>query len=419
MVRSEMGPDAVILYTKKLRRGGLFGFGGAEVAEVTAGVDALGEEAEVLVRPASETQRQGAPGPGLFSGQAAPGPAGEPQSRPSSLGGPLPSPRAAQRQPARPRAALSAGGSAHSGPRTEEAAGRRTEVFQSELNDGKVLAGVQITRSAPRRTGPDLHPELKRVLELLIKNGVEEAVAQGALIPAQREIVEKGYPRAGTLGQMVSRVLASQLRASGPVEAIAGKPRVIAFIGPTGVGKTTTLVKLASQYALVHQLKVALLTADTYRIGAVEQLRIYRDIMDIPFEAVSSPEDVQPALRRYADRDLIFFDTAGRSPQNQRQIRDLKAFLEAARPSETHLCVSATTKNADLLPIVGKFGLVPVNRFLVTKLDETRSHGLLLNLAAGFQVPISYLTTGQNVPNDIEVAAPERMAELVLGEPRG
>jgi flagellar biosynthesis protein FlhF len=296
---------------------------------------------------------------------------------------------------------------------------RRTEVFQSELNDGKVLAGLQITRSAPRRNGPDLHPELKRVMDALVKNGVEEAVAQNALIPAQREIVEKGYPRAGTLGSLVARVLGAQLRASGPIEAVSGRPRVIAFIGPTGVGKTTTLVKLASQYALVHQLKVALLTADTYRIGAVEQLRIYRDIMDIPFEAVSTPEDVGPALKRYGDRDLIFFDTAGRSPQNSRQIKDLKAFLEAARPAETHLCVSATTKNADLLPIVGKFGLVPVNRFLVTKLDETRSLGLLLNLAAGFQVPISYLTTGQNVPNDIEVAVPERMAELVLGESRG
>ena len=384
-VRQEMGPDAVILYTKKLRRGGLFGFGGEEFAEVTAGVD---------------------------SGPDAPSSGSAASSGPQGLGGPLPSPRQA---PSRPRGALS-GAPTPSVPSPLE---RRTDVFQSELNDGKVLAGLQITRSAPRRTGPDLHPELKRVLEALIKNGVEEAVAQGALLPAQREIVEKGYPRAGTLGQLVGRVLASQLKASGPVEPVPGKPRVIAFIGPTGVGKTTTLVKLASQYALVHQLKVALLTADTYRIGAVEQLRIYRDIMDIPFEAVSSPEEVGPAMRRYADRDLIFFDTAGRSPQNRRQIADLKDFLAAAKPAETHLCVSATTKNSDLLPIVGKFGLVPVNRFLVTKLDETRSHGLLLNLAASFQVPISYLTTGQNVPNDIEVASPERMAELVLGESRG
>jgi flagellar biosynthesis protein FlhF len=397
-VRQEMGPDAVILYTKKLRRGGFLGWGGGEVAEVTAGVDSGPETAAPVTAPEA---RAAAPSFGA-SGLGGP-----------SLGGPLPLPRPAA-APARPLAALTA--LRGSRPAVSE---RRTDVFQSELNDGKVLAGAQITRSAPRRTGPDLHPELKKVFESLLNNGVAEAVAHAALNPVQREIMEKGYPRSGNLGQLVSRIVASQLRASGPIEAIPGKPRVIAFIGPTGVGKTTTLVKLASQYALVHQLKVALLTADTYRIGAVEQLRIYRDIMDIPFEAVSSPEEVGPAVQRHADCDLIFFDTAGRSPQNRRQIQDLRAFLEAARPSETHLCVSATTKNADLLPIVGKFGLVPVNRYLITKCDETRSHGLLLNLAAGFQIPISYLGTGQNVPTDIEVASPERMAELVLGGQRG
>jgi flagellar biosynthesis protein FlhF len=382
-VRQELGPEAVILYTKKLRRGGFLGMGGSEVAEVTAGVDLGPGEAPSEAMPQTSAAVAVAPRPG----------AAQPRVRPN-----LPFSPAVQ---------------------STTATERRSEVFQSELNDGKVLAGFQVVRSAVKKSGPELHPELKRVLERLLKNGVEESVAQSALLPAQREIVEKGYPRAGTLGQLVQRVLSSQMKVSGPIEAVQGKPRVIAFIGPTGVGKTTTLVKLASQYSLVHQLKVALLTADTYRIGAVEQLRIYRDIIDIPFEAVNTPEEVGPALKRYADRDLIFFDTAGRSPQNRRQIQDLRAFLEAARPSETHLCVSATTKNADLLPIVGKFGLVPVNRFLVTKLDETRSHGVILNLAANFQVPISYLTTGQNVPNDIEVAAPERMAELALGESRG
>ncbi len=396
-VRQELGPEAVILYTRKLRRGGFFGIGANEVAEVTAGVD-LGAENALASAGANPA----------YTGLA---------ERAAALGAPpAPAPRGPVAAPPRPRQAAAYAPSAQT---ATASADRRPDVFQSELNDGKVLSGVLISRSAPRKTGIDLHPELRRVLDLLVKNGVEEAVAQNALAPAQREIVEKGYPRAGTLGQLVLRTLAGQLKAAGPIEGISGRPRVIAFIGPTGVGKTTTLVKLASQYALVHQLKVALLTADTYRIGAVEQLRIYRDIIDIPFEAVSSPEEVGPALKRHADRDLIFFDTAGRSPQNRRQIQDLKAFMEAAKPSETHLCVSATTKNADLMPIVGKFGLVPVNRFLVTKLDETRQHGLLLNLAANFQVPISYLTVGQNVPHDIEVATPERMAELVLGESRG
>jgi flagellar biosynthesis protein FlhF len=394
-IRQELGPDAVILYTRKLKRGGFFGLGSTEVAEVTAGIDLGPDSGAANVSPA-------------YTGLA---------ERSAALGGPLPGGRpATSLLKARPVSPFSAPPL----PDPSSAmADRRQEVFQSELNDGKVISGTLLSRSAPRKVGPDLHPELRRVYELLVKNGVEESVALNALAPAQREIAEKGYPRAGTLGQLVTRTLAGQLKAAGPIEGISGRPRVIAFIGPTGVGKTTTLVKLASQYALVHQLKVALLTADTYRIGAVEQLRIYRDIMDIPFEAVSSPEEVGPALKRHADRDLIFFDTAGRSPQNRRQIQDLKAFVEAAKPSETHLCVSATTKNADLMPIVGKFGMVPVNRFLITKLDETRQHGLLLNLSANFQVPISYLTTGQNVPHDIEVATPERMAELVLGETRG
>ena len=230
-----------------------------------------------------------------------------------------------------------------------------------------------------------------------------------------REISDKGYPRAGSLGQLLEKFIAASVKVSGPIESVPGKPRVIALIGPTGVGKTTNLVKLASQYSLLHQLKVALLTADTYRIGAVEQLRIYRDIIDIPFEAVNSPEDLKEALKRHADRDLIFFDTAGRSPQNKKQLQELRAFLEAAEPSEVHLVISATTKNEDLLPIVGKFGLVPINRFLLTKLDETRSHGLILNLASNFSIPISYLSNGQNVPNDIEIATPERLAELVAG----
>jgi flagellar biosynthesis protein FlhF len=396
-VRQELGPDAVILYTRKLKRGGFFGLGSTEVAEVTAGVDLGPDSASAAVTPA-------------YTG---------PAERSAALGGPLPGARV-QTAPnllkTRPLSPFNAPPLPDPANAPSE---RRQEIFQSELNDGKVISGVLLSRNAPRKAGPDLHPELRRVYEVLLKNGVEEPVALNALAPAQREIAEKGYPRAGTLGQLVTRTLAGQLKASGPIEGIPGRPRVIAFIGPTGVGKTTTLVKLASQYALVHQLKVALLTADTYRIGAVEQLRIYRDIMDIPFEALSSPEEVGPALKRHADRDLIFFDTAGRSPQNRRQIQDLKAFVEAAKPSETHLCVSATTKNADLMPIVGKFGMVPVNRFLVTKLDETRQHGLLLNLSANFQVPISYLTTGQNVPHDIEVATPERMAGLVLGEARG
>jgi flagellar biosynthesis protein FlhF len=383
-VRSELGPDAVILYTKKLRKGGFMGFGGTDVAEITAGLDEGGEALALSAPPRAMASTQAPAAPARSF--------------------PLP---AAPRQRARP----------------DEGADRRTDVFQSELNDGKVLSGAFASRvgatTAAKKAATDLHPELQRFEKQLEKNGVEPEVARQLLGAVNKEIGEKGYPRVGSLGQLVSKFIAASVKVSGPIETLPGRARVIAFIGPTGVGKTTNLVKLASQYSLIHQMKVALLTADTYRIGAVEQLRIYRDIIDIPFEAVSTPEELKDALKRYADRDLIFFDTAGRSPQNKKQLQELRAFLETAEAAEVHLVVSATTKNEDLLPIVGKFGLVPINRFLVSKLDETKTHGLILNLASNFSIPVSYLSNGQNVPNDIEIATPERLAELVMGDNRG
>jgi flagellar biosynthesis protein FlhF len=296
------------------------------------------------------------------------------------------------------------------------------DVLQSELNDGKVVTGAAWMRPArPASPSPrnDWHPELSRMEISLVKNGVDDSIAHQLLEGVNREIMEKGYPRSGSLSQLVKSHMAGKIKVSGPTEIVRGRNRVIALIGPTGVGKTTSLVKLASQYSLMHRAKVAMITADTYRIGAVEQLKIYRDIIDIPLEAVNTTAELEASLRRFSDRDLIFFDTAGRSPQNKRQIQELKSFLEVADPVETHLVMSATTKNADLLPIVGKFGLVPINRFLFTKLDETRSYGGFLNMASNFSIPISYLATGQNVPNDIESATAEGVAELVLGEGNG
>ncbi len=380
-VRQELGPEAVILYTRKLKKGGFFGIGSLEVAEITAGLD-------------------DPPPPSASAGLPPLGGQGQGQLQVEERVAPA-------RTRSRYAEALA------SSP-------RKAEVFQSELNEGKVLAGYSVLRQPqPRKAASELHPELARFQKVMEKNGVEEEVAGQLLRQVNREINDKGYPRAGTLQQLLGKFLAAAVKVSGPIETMPGKARVVAFIGPTGVGKTTNLVKLASQYSLIHQMKVALLTADTYRIGAVEQLKIYRDIIDIPFEAVSTPQELKDALKRYADRDLIFFDTAGRSPQNRKQLTELRTLLEAAEPAEVHLVISATTKNSDLLPIVGKFGLVPINRFLVTKLDETRTHGMLLNLSANFSIPVSYLSHGQNVPNDIEVATPERVAELVLGEARG
>lgn len=182
-VRQELGPDAVILYTRKIRRGGFLGLGSLELAEVTAGVDLGPETSANGTTPA-------------YTGLA---------ERGAVLGAVQLATSTVRESPSLPRTKPSFSRSLVSSA-TGLALERRQEIYQSELNDGKVLAGLSISRSAPRKTGPDLHPELRRVMDLMIKNGVEESVAQNALMPAQREIVEKGYPRAGTLGDRKSVV---------------------------------------------------------------------------------------------------------------------------------------------------------------------------------------------------------------------
>jgi flagellar biosynthesis protein FlhF len=383
-VKSDLGSDAVILFTKKIKKGGIFGWLGTPMVEVTAGVDPV--DGMTAARPVLQEARVS---------QKRPVKQGVSEKEPDS-------------KPANPRFFV----------RTPE---RRQDVFQSELSDGRVLAGPYLVRqgTVPKPSAPQLHPELARIEKILSRNGVDEEVCRKLLAAADQELTEKGFPSTGNVSDLVLKAISGLIRVSGPIEAAQGKSRVIAFVGPTGVGKSTNLVKLASQYALFHRLKVGLVTADTYRIGAVEQLKIYRDIIDLPLEIISTPEELGTALRRQADRDLIFFDTAGRSPQNKRQLQELKALLEVARPAETHLVLSATTKNSDLLPIVARFGVASISRLLFTKLDETRSYGSLLNLCAQFTLPLSYLGTGQNVPNDIEVADPDKVASLVMGEGNG
>ncbi len=388
MVKRDLGPEAVILFTKKVKKGGVFGFMGTPVVEVTAGVDVLEQGfPETLAGPAESK--------------------------------PILKKASKQMLLEDDRYKRPEGGRVYSRPASAE---KRQEVFQSELNEGKVLAGtasLRFSQETKQNSSHSLHPEVARYEKILLKNGVEEDVVKQVLNKVNDEILDRGYPRSGSMGQLLQRSLASMVKVSGPIEAIPGKTRVIALIGPTGVGKTTSLVKMASQYTYDHGLKVGLITADTYRIGAVEQLKIFRDIIDLPLEVANQPDEIPDALAKLSDRDLVFLDTAGRSPQNRRQIQDLRAFLEASKPAETHLVISATTKNSDLLPIVAKFGLVPINRFLFTKLDETKSYGLFLNLAAHFSIPVSYLSTGQKVPDDLESASPEKIAELVLGEAHG
>jgi flagellar biosynthesis protein FlhF len=201
-----------------------------------------------------------------------------------------------------------------------------------------------------------------------------------------------------------------------PPSPVSVQSRVVAFVGPTGVGKTTTIAKIAAVELLKNKRKVGLITADTFRIAAVEQLKTYANILQIPVEVVFSTEEVAEAIDKLKDRDLILIDTAGRNYGDTVFVEKLNEFLKASQPDETCLVLSLTTKSADLEHIVANFEGVEIDKFIFTKLDETSSYGALYNLAHRFRKPLAYLTTGQNVPDDIEVATPERIAKLVVGE---
>jgi flagellar biosynthesis protein FlhF len=193
-------------------------------------------------------------------------------------------------------------------------------------------------------------------------------------------------------------------------------PTVVALVGPTGVGKTTTIAKIAAHFVLFERAKVALVTIDTYRIAAVEQLKTYAEIINIPVSVVYTREDYEEALHNLAGYDLILVDTAGRSQKNQGQIQELQSFFHGLVPDEVHLVISATTKLQDMVEVVESFAAIEYNRIIFSKLDETNEYQSILSLAGQIQIPLSYITTGQNVPDDIEVATADRLAVLANKE---
>src|SRR5256885_1984087 len=234
-------------------------------------------------------------------------------------------------------------------------------------------------------------------------NTMKEALAQvrkdlggGAVILGTREVRRRRLFGLGT------RALIEVTAAHGP--AAPGLRRVVALVGPTGVGKTTTVAKLAANFKLVHGLRPGLVTVDTYRIAAVEQLRTYAEIIDLPLAVANAPSEMKPALDELGDVDLVLIDTAGRSPRDEVKIRELADFLAEARPDEVHLVLSAVAGERSLRSAVERFSVVRADRLILTKLDEADGLGGVLAVLGHADRPVSYLTTGQAVPDDIEPA---------------
>jgi flagellar biosynthesis protein FlhF len=187
------------------------------------------------------------------------------------------------------------------------------------------------------------------------------------------------------------------------------QPYTVMFVGPTGAGKTTTLAKLAAHYLLSRKKSVAVITADTYRIAAIEQIRTFTDIMGMNLEIIFSPGEATAALAACASHDMVFIDTAGRSQKSAEHMQDLRSLIDIVQPDEIQLVLSAGTKVSDLISTVGKYKTLGANRLLFTKLDETLKLGNVFTVGVQTKIPFSFFTFGQRVPDDIELAQPHRL----------
>jgi len=214
----------------------------------------------------------------------------------------------------------------------------------------------------------------------------------------------------------IKNELISQIGKIEPIRLGEGQNAVMAFIGPTGVGKTTTIAKLAAKFTLYDDKRVALITADNFRVGAIEQLRTYGELLEIPVEVIHGNDGIGKAIDRVKDHDLVLIDTMGSSPNNKMQIKKIKSLLDEVNPTDIHLVISATTKSNDISGILENYKELNFNRLIVTKLDETRTYGTILNAIKMTEKNLSYFTVGQNVPDDIEVASAEKLADMILGE---
>ena len=204
------------------------------------------------------------------------------------------------------------------------------------------------------------------------------------------------------------------------LEALSYKPisseqKVVHFVGPTGVGKTTTIAKIAAKSVLKEGKRVAFITADTYRIAAVEQLKTYARILNVPVEVVYTKEDYINAVKKLEDYDFILVDTAGRNFREEIYINELSDSIESDITIDIYLVLSLTSKAKDLMEIYEQFRYLPINQVILTKIDETRQYGSMLNLALEKKTGIAYITNGQDVPDDLMEATPELIANYCTG----
>ncbi|MDD2366572.1 MAG: flagellar biosynthesis protein FlhF [Desulfuromonadaceae bacterium] len=425
MVKAELGPDAMILSTKKEQTGGFLGFFSKQVYRVTAAIDPVRKTAPPQPTPVAYREpppRERTAREEMESSMLAPlaRELKDLREKVESLTRREEEARAEAKQSSEDEAAETQ----HSGinlkniPRSDLEEIKKlllATLAKSHGVDTKDVQWPTIPEDSNLRiqTGEDLLPDDSPLARELASSGVSTDLIRKIIDTLNTLPVESGNQSVkGRLGETLGRLI----KFAGTLKLKKNSPRIIALVGPTGVGKTTTTAKLAAMYALNRGNKVALITMDIFRVGAVEQLKTYSRIMGIPLEVASTPKELEKAVEKHSACDLIFIDTAGRSHKDKEKLDEMKNFFEDKIPMEVYLCLSATTKDRELEEILNRFRIFQISKVVFTKIDECESFGNMVNLLMKDNLQIAYFTTGQRVPEDIEIATPAKLADMIFRE---
>jgi len=257
----------------------------------------------------------------------------------------------------------------------------------------------------------DYPEDIEKLLEKMIESQVREELAHSFAKQAGQMLRQQPGTNAA---EIVEHLMLEQIGRAEPILHKKFTQKVILVLGPTGVGKTTTIVKLAADFAVKQKKNVGIINTDTYRIGAKEQMQTYADILGVPMQVVYHSHELDEAMANLSDRDLIFVDTTGKRPGDEQHKEDLLEIVRILKPEDVLLCLAATTSFSSIKEMVDTYGFVDDYRLMITKLDETKYRGSVLNISWYTQKPLAYVTTGQNVPDDIEVADVESLVKQII-----
>jgi flagellar biosynthesis protein FlhF len=400
LMKTELGSNAIILNTRKIARGGKLQFLGKNGFEITAAIDDMPQnfKSNNVIKNSSQA----------FKSYL------EQSNSPALEDNPVESLRkVVERFEER---------NSNDGSAKRNNLHRDTEQYhqiKGELEDVKASL-KEITDHIKYERMPALPDTLKQPYMQLVSSGVEDKIAMNIMQSIYGKLSGEQLQNRTITERHFLSVLESLIQTTESVISKQESQRIIALIGPTGVGKTTTIAKLSANDKLFRNLDVAVISIDTYRLGAIQQMQIFTDVAKIPMEIVYKPEEMTAALQKFRNKQIIYIDTVGRSPRNQKDLEELQAFIDAACPHEVHLVINASIDAKSGLDILKKFGLLKPTRIIFSKVDETASLGNILNILNGQNIPVSYMTNGQTIPDDISSASAVKIATMIYsGERNG